>query len=307
MFKFKPKRGYKRRTGHRQELTQIEVTEIAQGKPKPRSESRRCETGRGQSRGESPPREAAARKRLPGKARPAAESGQSTDAKRRRPQMAHKKGLGSSRNGRDSNAQRLGVKTFAGQAVTRRRDHRAPARHALQAGRRRRHRQGRHALRARRGHRAVHDRPPRAHRQRPARRRRPARGLARESAAAGAGLLAAGRAALGVAVLAAPEPVTSQLAGRATPSIPAVRYLARSLGARDLALGRARAAARSTIPRAGAAASQAACAVVDSVDALATVAARSELPRRRRGRHGRGRRRARPAPASTLARRLADA
>ena len=32
--------------------------------------------------------------------------------------MAHKKGLGSSRNGRDSNAQRLGVKLFAGQAVT---------------------------------------------------------------------------------------------------------------------------------------------------------------------------------------------
>jgi len=32
--------------------------------------------------------------------------------------MAHKKGLGSSRNGRDSNAQRLGVKTFAGESVT---------------------------------------------------------------------------------------------------------------------------------------------------------------------------------------------
>ncbi len=32
--------------------------------------------------------------------------------------MAHKKGLGSSRNGRDSNAQRLGVKVFAGQNVT---------------------------------------------------------------------------------------------------------------------------------------------------------------------------------------------
>ena len=32
--------------------------------------------------------------------------------------MAHKKGLGSSRNGRDSNAKRLGVKVFAGQAVT---------------------------------------------------------------------------------------------------------------------------------------------------------------------------------------------
>ena len=32
--------------------------------------------------------------------------------------MAHKKGLGSSKNGRDSNAQRLGVKRFGGQTVT---------------------------------------------------------------------------------------------------------------------------------------------------------------------------------------------
>jgi large subunit ribosomal protein L27 len=32
--------------------------------------------------------------------------------------MAHKKGLGSSRNGRDSQSKRLGVKVFAGQAVT---------------------------------------------------------------------------------------------------------------------------------------------------------------------------------------------
>jgi large subunit ribosomal protein L27 len=32
--------------------------------------------------------------------------------------MAHKKGLGSSRNGRDSQAQRLGVKVFAGQVVS---------------------------------------------------------------------------------------------------------------------------------------------------------------------------------------------
>jgi large subunit ribosomal protein L21 len=34
VFKFKPKRGYKRRTGHRQDLTQIEVTEITHGKAK---------------------------------------------------------------------------------------------------------------------------------------------------------------------------------------------------------------------------------------------------------------------------------
>ena len=32
--------------------------------------------------------------------------------------MAHKKGLGSSKNGRDSNAQRLGIKAFGGQLIT---------------------------------------------------------------------------------------------------------------------------------------------------------------------------------------------
>jgi large subunit ribosomal protein L27 len=31
--------------------------------------------------------------------------------------MAHKKGVGSSRNGRDSNSKRLGVKRFSGQSV----------------------------------------------------------------------------------------------------------------------------------------------------------------------------------------------
>jgi large subunit ribosomal protein L27 len=31
--------------------------------------------------------------------------------------MAHKKGQGSSRNGRDSNAQRLGIKVYGGQSV----------------------------------------------------------------------------------------------------------------------------------------------------------------------------------------------
>jgi large subunit ribosomal protein L21 len=34
VFKFKPKRGYRRRTGHRQRLTRIEVTEIAAAKRK---------------------------------------------------------------------------------------------------------------------------------------------------------------------------------------------------------------------------------------------------------------------------------
>jgi large subunit ribosomal protein L21 len=35
VFKFKPKRGYKRRNGHRQSLTRIEVTDIALGSTKP--------------------------------------------------------------------------------------------------------------------------------------------------------------------------------------------------------------------------------------------------------------------------------
>jgi large subunit ribosomal protein L21 len=39
--KFKPKRGYKRRNGHRQELTRIEITSLGGGKSKPRSRSRR--------------------------------------------------------------------------------------------------------------------------------------------------------------------------------------------------------------------------------------------------------------------------
>jgi large subunit ribosomal protein L21 len=38
--KFKPKRGYKRRTGHRQDLTRIEVTEIAFGGGGSKSRSR---------------------------------------------------------------------------------------------------------------------------------------------------------------------------------------------------------------------------------------------------------------------------
>ena len=37
--------------------------------------------------------------------------------------MAHKKGASSSRNGRDSNAQRLGVKRFGGQQVSARVGH----------------------------------------------------------------------------------------------------------------------------------------------------------------------------------------
>ena len=106
--------GYKRRTGHRQELTRIEVTGI------------KLQAKRGG-------RAAAAKTEEEG------------------PKMAHKKGLGSSRNGRDSNAKRLGVKVFAGQTVTggeiivRQRGTR------FQPGDGDRDRQGRHDLRPRAG------------------------------------------------------------------------------------------------------------------------------------------------------------
>jgi uncharacterized protein (DUF4213/DUF364 family) len=93
----------------------------------------------------------------------------------------------------------------------------------------------------------------------------------------GALLLAAGRAALGAAVLAAPEQVVSRWLGREHAAKPVVLDLARSLGARDLALG---VATLNTLddavigPRV-----QALCAVVDGVDVLATILARRDLPR----------------------------
>ena len=94
----------------------------------------------------------------------------------------------------------------------------------------------------------------------------------------GASALAASRVVLGVAVLLAPEKVTSRWLGERHAGTPIVRDLARSLGARDLALGLA---ALQTLedPVAGPRV-QAAAAVADLVDALATLLARAELPRK---------------------------
>ena len=64
--------------------------------------------------------------------------------------MAHKKGVGSSRNGRDSNPNRLGVKRYAGEKMlagnilVRQRGHPLPPRKQRGPG------QGRHPLRQRR-------------------------------------------------------------------------------------------------------------------------------------------------------------
>jgi hypothetical protein len=92
----------------------------------------------------------------------------------------------------------------------------------------------------------------------------------------GATLLAMGRAALGVVVLAAPERVTAGWLGPQHASHPIVQDLARSLGARDVAL--AIATLRTLDDPVASSHVQAACAAVDAVDAVATIIASKALP-----------------------------
>jgi hypothetical protein len=80
-----------------------------------------------------------------------------------------------------------------------------------------------------------------------------------------------------VAVLVAPEQVTSRWLGEESSKLPVVVDLARSLGARDLALG---IATLKTLDDPAGPLVQATCAVADSVDVLATVLARDALPRK---------------------------
>ena len=90
-------------------------------------------------------------------------------------------------------------------------------------------------------------------------------------------LIAAGRVALGAAILGAPARVTSRWLGSENARRPALQDLARGMAARDIALGLA---TLQTLddplvgPRL-----QLACAFADGVDALATLLARRHLPR----------------------------
>jgi large subunit ribosomal protein L21 len=59
VFKFKPKRGYRRRTGHRQELTRIEVTDIKLA-GSGRSRTRKAADGPAPARARKPSRKPAA-------------------------------------------------------------------------------------------------------------------------------------------------------------------------------------------------------------------------------------------------------
>jgi large subunit ribosomal protein L21 len=61
VFKFKPKRGYKRRTGHRQELTRIEIGEITSGAARTRSSASGKAAEEGAAKPASTRRPAAAR------------------------------------------------------------------------------------------------------------------------------------------------------------------------------------------------------------------------------------------------------
>ena len=88
--KYRRRTGYRRHTGYRSSLSQIEITAIGA-----KTARRSC-----------------------GTRKPADHNKPTTHDEEEGRQMAHKKGLGSSRNGRDSNAKRLGVKIFDGQAVT---------------------------------------------------------------------------------------------------------------------------------------------------------------------------------------------
>jgi large subunit ribosomal protein L21 len=76
VFKFKPKRGYKRRTGHRQDLTQIEVTEISQGKAKAAAKTTSEKPAAAKApAGKQPAAKAPAKAPAQGKAKPAAKAG----------------------------------------------------------------------------------------------------------------------------------------------------------------------------------------------------------------------------------------
>jgi large subunit ribosomal protein L21 len=82
VFKFKPKRGYKRRTGHRQDLTQIEVTEITQGKAKAAAKAASEKPAAAKAPADKQPAaKAAAKAPAQGKAKPAAKAAKASKAK----------------------------------------------------------------------------------------------------------------------------------------------------------------------------------------------------------------------------------
>ena len=155
--------------------------------------------------------------------------------------MAHKKGLGSSRNGRDSHGPAPRRQGLRRRGRHRRRDHRAPARLALPGRRRRRHGPGRHAVRrappassrSRPAAAAASSRSSRPTRPRPAARRRrvaPVRASRRRP------LLAIGRIVIG-ASRALPAPASPRVGRLGCPPTLASWVRPGHSDARDAVLG----------------------------------------------------------------------
>jgi len=94
VYKMRPKKKTRRKMGHRQELTRVMVKSIKIGKSVPKSSSKKEETVKKETK-------------------PKSEKSTNLTIL-----MAHKKGTGSTRNGRDSNSKRLGVKAYGGEKVT---------------------------------------------------------------------------------------------------------------------------------------------------------------------------------------------
>src|ERR671914_2781119 len=78
VLKFKPKRGYKRRTGHRSELTRLEIGEIKQLTRKPAAAAKGADAGAGAIKA-APAKKAPARK--PAAKKPATSGGKATARK----------------------------------------------------------------------------------------------------------------------------------------------------------------------------------------------------------------------------------
>jgi large subunit ribosomal protein L21 len=125
VFKFKPKRGYKRRTGHRQELTRIEVTQIAHsgatrrgGQPAAKASRAPAKGGRAPAKavrapadeGQAPADEGQA----PAKAGPAAAKAGQAPAKAARAPAKAKPGAGKPGAGKTGRAKAGAGKTGAG-------------------------------------------------------------------------------------------------------------------------------------------------------------------------------------------------
>ena len=106
VFKFEARKRKRRKTGHRQQLSELRIGAIRAPGAEP-AEERVATSERPSTARATKSRRAAATK----------EKTSTTEQTTEEYFMAHKKGAGSSRNGRDSVGQRLGMKTGAGQAV----------------------------------------------------------------------------------------------------------------------------------------------------------------------------------------------